>query len=268
MHTLDPRRLFKALDRIDREWRDPGRSGWRRPAAILTVVAVCLLFIHYVKFDRSLQALLEWLVGESTTRAWLGSAWGPLLIELWWGVIHGLGYVIVPLLFVRFWLRERVADQGFRWAGTTRWLGWCALLAAPIIAGAWVMSANADFQATYPFYRFADRSIVDLMAWQFIYLAQFAMLEFFFRGFMLHTLAPTFGAGSIFVMTVPYTMIHFGKPWPEATGAIAFGIVLGIIALRSRSIWGGALVHMSVALAMDLMALMRTGRLPTEWWPG
>ena len=40
---------------------------------------------------------------------------------------------------------------------------------------------------------------------------------------------------SIVVMTVPYTMIHFGKPMPEAIGAIFAGLILGYMALRSRS---------------------------------
>ena len=92
-------------------------------------------------------------------------------------------------------------------------------------------------------------------------------LEFFFRGFLLHACRPAFGANAVFVMCVPYLMIHFAKPWPEATGAILFGLFLGILALRSRSIWGGAAVHMTVALSMDMLALMQRGQLPAHWWP-
>jgi membrane protease YdiL (CAAX protease family) len=62
---------------------------------------------------------------------------------------------------------------------------------------------------------------------------------------------------SIFVMMVPYCMIHFGKPMPETLGAILAGIVLGTLSLKSRSIFLGILIHYSVAIAMDLMALYR-----------
>ena len=48
---------------------------------------------------------------------------------------------------------------------------------------------------------------------------------------------------------------------------ILFGLFLGILALRSRSIWGGAAVHMTVALSMDMLSLMQRGRLPVQWWP-
>jgi membrane protease YdiL (CAAX protease family) len=68
-------------------------------------------------------------------------------------------------------------------------------------------------------------------------------------------------------MCVPYLMIHFPKPWPEAAGAILFGLFLGILALRSRTIWGGVAVHMTVAASMDFAALLQGGNLPSQWWP-
>ncbi len=66
---------------------------------------------------------------------------------------------------------------------------------------------------------------------------------------------------SIVIMTVPYTMIHFGKPMPEATAAIAAGLILGYMAIRTRSFVPGALLHMAVALSMDLLVLWRNDAL-------
>lgn len=68
-------------------------------------------------------------------------------------------------------------------------------------------------------------------------------------------------------MCVPYLMIHFPKLWLEATGAILFGLFLGLLAMRSRSIWGGVAVHITIALAMDFAALARKSGLPQVWWP-
>jgi hypothetical protein len=56
-------------------------------------------------------------------------------------------------------------------------------------------------------------------------------------------------------------MIHFGKPLPEAIGSIVTGFVLGTMCLESRSIWGGAFVHVSVACGMDLLSLWQRGLL-------
>ena len=57
-------------------------------------------------------------------------------------------------------------------------------------------------------------------------------------------------------MVIPYCMIHFHKPLPEVFGAIVAGIVLGWLALETRSLWGGVLLHVAVALSMDVAALV------------
>jgi membrane protease YdiL (CAAX protease family) len=84
---------------------------------------------------------------------------------------------------------------------------------------------------------------------------QFVSLEFFFRGFMLHGCRRRFGAYSIFAMTIPYCMIHYHKPLPETFSAIAAGVILGYMSLRTRSIWLGAALHIAVAWTMDAAAL-------------
>jgi len=54
---------------------------------------------------------------------------------------------------------------------------------------------------------------------------------------------------------------------PETLAAIFAGLVLGILALRSRSIWGGVAIHVAVALTMDATALLRKAQIPSQWWP-
>ncbi len=130
-----------------------------------------------------------------------------------------------------------------------------------------LVSQGEDFVNHYPFYPHAGRSWLDFLAWEALYMTQFVVLEFFFRGYMLRAVQPALGANAIWIMCVPYLMIHFPKLWLEATGAILFGLFLGILALRSRSIWGGVLVHAGVALSMDIAALIQKDQLPTQWWP-
>jgi membrane protease YdiL (CAAX protease family) len=122
-------------------------------------------------------------------------------------------------------------------------------------------SRTESFLHTYPFYRLAEGEPLwpRFWLWQAIYAVQFVSLEFFFRGYMLHGCRRRFGAYSIFVMTVPYCMIHYGKPLPETLGAIVAGIVLGFMSLKTRSIWMGAALHIAVALTMDLAAVAGRG---------
>jgi len=275
LQRFNPRNLYLVLQEIDKETeRRPAPPGKfdTTPAIALVTAAVCLLFIHYMKFATTFQAVVEFYAttthqGSGFLPALRRDPFFDLYTNMWWGFIHLIGYVLIPSLVIKFALKQRVLDNGLRLEKTKDYLFWYAALAAPIVCFAYFASFSRDFLATYPFYRLAFRSDFDLLAWELVYLSQFVFLEFFFRGFLLHACRPAFGANALFVMSVPYLMIHFAKPWPEATGAILFGLLLGILALRSRSIWGGAAVHMTVALSMDMLALMQGGRLPTQWWP-
>jgi membrane protease YdiL (CAAX protease family) len=84
---------------------------------------------------------------------------------------------------------------------------------------------------------------------------------------MLGALRRAMGAGAIFVMAVPYCMIHFGKPYLEANGAIVAGVVLGSLAMRTRSIYAGFMVHITVAFCMDFLALYKRHALPSVLFP-
>ena len=84
-------------------------------------------------------------------------------------------------------------------------------------------------------------------------------LEFFFRGFLVWGLRRRFGAYAIVVMTIPYCMIHFGKPLPETLASIIAGLALGFMSLRTSSIVLGAAIHMTVALSMDFASMWQKG---------
>jgi uncharacterized protein len=64
---------------------------------------------------------------------------------------------------------------------------------------------------------------------------------------------------AIAVMVVPYTMIHFHKPFPETFGAIVAGTILGFLSLKYRSWLGGALLHSLVALTIDFLSSHQAG---------
>ena len=68
-------------------------------------------------------------------------------------------------------------------------------------------------------------------------------------------------------MVGPYVMIHFPKPYLEACGALVAGVVLGSLSMKTRSIWAGFLVHATVAVLMDFLALDHRHALPTRLTP-
>jgi membrane protease YdiL (CAAX protease family) len=126
----------------------------------------------------------------------------------------------------------------------------------PVVAFA---AGREDFSEIYPFVHEARNDLRTFLLWEAGYLAQFWALESFFRGYLLFTLERRIGRLAIFVMVVPYCMIHFHKPMLEALGAIVAGGFLGFLALGYRSWYGGALLHSLVAVSMDLLAVSRAG---------
>ena len=239
---------------IDEQYRTEPASLLRSASVLLTVAISLALNRFYGGPDRDRQ--LRWVA-----RLLVDLPYPDLAPWVYWGLAKVVSYVLLPWLCIRFVLKQPLSDYGVR-LGHARgvWLlyGAMALLALPL---AYVASHNDSFLQVYPKYRAAGDSWPQLLIWELIYGLQFLMLEFFFRGFMIFALARQLGSLAIFVMVVPYTMIHFGKPFAECLGSILAGIALGTIALRTGSFAGGVLVHCTVAWGMDLFALLRTGAL-------
>lgn len=229
--------------------RDRRRLDYR-PIVVFIVVAVSLTLQEYYGGRRDAQALVDVL-----PRTLRGQDYWELRTYAWWAGWRVLGFLVIPTVTVLLMPGERLRDYGWSLAGLIKHLPlYLGMYLAVLPLVIWV-SSRADFQHTYPFYRLANRSSFDFWVWEAMYVAQFFSLEFFFRGFMLHACKSTMGIYAIFPMIVPYCMIHFHKPILEVLGAIFAGIILGLVALRTRSIWGGIIVHVGVALTMDLLAV-------------
>jgi membrane protease YdiL (CAAX protease family) len=186
----------------------------------------------------------------------------------WWAGTRIAGYVFVPFsLWKILYPKDSLLDLGLRGRGFLKhaWI-YCFFLAV-VLPAMFVVSRSPDFGSYYPFYKGASRSWYDFLLWEAMYFAQFFALEMFFRGFWLGTLRKSLGSGAIFAMAVPYCMIHYGKPYLEACGAIVAGIALGSLSMKTKSIYQGFLVHVTVAALMDWLSLHHRNALPTVFWP-
>ena len=181
------------------------------------------------------------------------------LLDLsFWALCSFFFYLIVPILTIKFILKDNISNYGLGLKGFSSGFKLYLIFLLFMLPLVWVVSYTDSFQHTYPFYKldYKNASYQHLLIWEVFYFLQFVGLEFFFRGFMVHSLKKQFGFYSIFIMMIPYCMIHFGKPMPETLGAIFAGIILGVLSLKSNSIWLGVLLHFSVAIAMDCFALL------------
>ena len=182
--------------------------------------------------------------------------------ELWrlgyWAIWRVLGFLIIPAIAVAVHPGMRFGETGLSLKGFSKHVWVYGVLFVPVLIAVIIVSFTEEFSTYYPFFTGAHESLFNFVVWELFYIAQFFSLEFFFRGFMIQPLRKTMGPSVIVAMMIPYVMIHFGKPMLECMAAILAGVVLGTLALRTRSIWAGFLIHVSVALSMDVAAIWQT----------
>ena len=262
--------FFSAL--LARRWPD-SRFGMvtfphAEQQAIIVMLVVCLsLTLHAYLSDHvwvlsSLRQAFGPLVAQHFQVCCSNRA-DPLGMVVYWALANITSYLVLPLLTIRYVLQRPLHEFGVRWQGAfAAWRIYLAMLGV-MLPTVWLASGTNGFLATYPFLKLPPGTplLPSFIGWELLYFAQFFALEFFFRGFLLHGIAPHTGRFSVLIMVLPYCMLHFGKPLPETLAAIVAGVILGALSLTSRSIVLGALIHCSVALSMDLAALWRKGLL-------
>lgn len=247
-----------------------------RPAVLFVITALVLTFQEYYGGRDYYEEHFRPFLRDAEYAALSGASWlgayvnvrkyNELYSYAWWAFSRVAGYTLAPLLVWKIIFRkDSLLDMGLRLRGLTKHAWIYGLCLAVVLPAVFVVARQPEFNNYYPFYKHASRSWLDLAIWEAMYFAQFFALEIFFRGFWLSALRTTLGSGAIFAMVVPYCMIHFGKPYLEACGAVVAGIALGSLAMRTKSIYSGFIVHVTVALSMDLLALATHHALPTKW---
>jgi membrane protease YdiL (CAAX protease family) len=243
--------LVKSINRGDRQ-------------LILTTAFAALMLSSKAYFG-SARIFEPWLNAETGTlrlqiaEYFYSGVFASLRQLLFWAGCCVLFYLLIPMLFRRIvWPDSPSLFQINIPRSHLKIYGYMLLfMVLPLIGASFLKS----FQNTYPFvYIPRDTDFTKtLICWEIGYLCQFIAVEYFFRGFLLFSFEKHLGNKAVLIPLIPYVMIHFGKPFPETMGAIVAGIVLGIMALRSRSIIPGICVHFSIAISMDLLSLWQQG---------
>jgi hypothetical protein len=136
------------------------------------------------------------------------------------------------------------------------------LMMVPLVA---LASFQPDFLGTYPKFKpwFPQGDIFGLSRFQmtaiyeFTYGLNFISLELFFRGAMVIGMVAIMGRHAVLPMAVTYCFLHFGKPVGECISSFFGGYLLGVIAMYTRSIFGGCIVHLGIAFLMEIAAMLQ-----------
>lgn len=194
--------------------------------------------------------------------AHLTSATAPLL---YWFTSSSALFVLIPVVAVALTPGVKISELGFG-LGDVRYglraAGLLYLLMLPFVVA---VSFSPAFHDHYPLARGAASGWGPLLVFESAYWLYFIAWEFVYRGLLCVALYPRIGASVLVLHTIPFAVMHGGKPEAEAFGSIVAGIALGLIAVRARSFWYGVLLHGAVASTMDFLALWQSGRLPVHW---
>ena len=180
------------------------------------------------------------------------------LIEFfYWFIGDFITFFVLGVVIIKLILKEKLANFGLRIGDYKTGLIYSLLFLIPMIIIIWFTSSSAVFAEKYPHLEDAKKYWDIFLIYEAGMLIYMFAWEFAWRGFMLFGLEPKFGYYSVLMQMIPFVILHNGKPFLETFGAIFGGIALGILALRTRSIYYCVITHIGVMFSIDLISSLR-----------
>lgn len=226
-------------------WRD--RDFWLRSGTALVCYSIYAGFYAHVAWSQQLFG-------------------GQVFVFLYYCFrnLQSVLTIVLPLfLFYKFVDRQPTNFYGM--APKRKGLALYALMLALMVPLITLASFQPDFLVSYPTYKdtnanefFAVPEWVTALIYELCYGWDFVPTELLFRGFLVIGMSQVLGRGAVLPMVVWYCAIHFGRPLGEAVSSVFGGYLLGVLALNTRSIWGGLLIHIGIAWGMEIAAFLQS----------
>jgi membrane protease YdiL (CAAX protease family) len=220
----------------------------RKPALILLVVPIVLMLWVYC----GKQAQFDRFFGQ------IQGPWQDFYSTIYEYLMAFLLMFVVPFLVVKLAFKQALHEFGL-WLGDARCGFRVVVIGLPILLViAYTGSLDSAIQAEYPLAKSSMQHVSSFLLVELFYLAYYLGWEFLFRGFMLFGLEERFGVLlAILVQMIPSAIVHIGKPASESFAAIVAGLVLGYVAVRTRSILYPLLLHAAVGIGTDVFVALR-----------
>jgi hypothetical protein len=191
----------------------------------------------------------------------------PKLYKLVFGLTNNLSNFLItalPLFIIARYYETKRENFGINRQNIDLKPYWQLLMiVAPLVI---IASFEKGFNNYYPSYRRYEitdaNNPTSLPTYMFgifyeiAYGMDFFNVEFMFRGLMVIGVSQILGKEAILPMVSAYCFLHFGKPMGECISSIFGGYILGVVAFYTRNIWGGVIVHVGLALMMEVVAFL------------
>jgi hypothetical protein len=167
-----------------------------------------------------------------------------------------LGFLI-PVAILMGIFRRKAVDIGLGLGDWKLALGLMGAYLPLVIIGTWFLSSGDGFIAQYPHHSPASRDWTIFLIYEAFFLFYWVGWEYLWRGFVLFGTRRTFGIHAIIVQALPFAVLHFNKPFAEATLSIVGAVALGGLVWRCRSFWIAVPIHAAQMLILDFWCSMR-----------
>jgi len=216
-------------------------NGW-----LISLILLCpLIFSIRVNSDIHSHLLAEWL-NEDEFQFW-NRCTGWIL----------RASVLIFLIYVLWFFKDRHSGPLYGTRIPSQSLKPSFILISFSIPLVILAASQYSFLNIYPRAEMIDRLDLPGKPWRYLlfessYAFDFLSIELFFRGLLIIGFMRICGMNCIIPAACFYCCIHFGKPMGEAISSYFGGIFLGIIAYHTKSIKGGLVVHIGLAMLMEI----------------
>lgn len=173
-----------------------------------------------------------------------------------WFLLDTLLFLLIPTVIILIFFKENLKDYGLKignWKTGSIFSILSIILFIPII---FFISSSSLFSNYFPLMESATDNLLVFIIYETLFVLFIFSWEFIFRGFILFGLEKKFGLYSIFIQMIPFVLLHNGKPFMETFAAIFGGLFLGYLALRTRSIFYGFLIHAFILFSLDVITFV------------
>ena len=178
-----------------------------------------------------------------------------LVSYLYWFIFDFILFFVIPIYIIKLVFKENVRKYGVVLGNKKLGLLFLIIASFVIIPIIIIVSNNSSFTSYFPLMNSAADDWKIFLIYELVFIAFIFSWEFIFRGFILFGLEKKFGIYSIFIQMIPFVLLHTGKPFIETFASIFGGLLLGYLALRTRSMIYGFLIHAMILVALDLISL-------------
>ncbi len=148
-------------------------------------------------------------------------------------------FFFTPLILY-FFMEKNLRNLGFTLM-SKRSLFYVLLLLLISLPISFYASKIQEFNIYYPIWN--EEATSNFLLYQLKIAILMFCTEFFYRGFLMLPLKEDIGRWSILLQSIPYTVVHVGKPSLEVPYSFFAGLIFGYLDYKEDSILPSFLVH-------------------------